>query len=99
MPAPPSGAASSFWPRLWRDKPLGAAGGVVLLLFLVVRRLRAAGSRPTTSTRSRRLDRMQAPGAAHWFGTDNLGRDVLSRCIYGAQLSVIIGCSAARWPR
>jgi peptide/nickel transport system permease protein len=38
---------------------------------------------------------MQAPGWAHWFGTDNLGRDVLSRCIYGAQLSVIIGLCAA----
>jgi peptide/nickel transport system permease protein len=31
----------------------------------------------------------------HWFGTDNLGRDMLSRCMYGAQLSVIIGCTAA----
>ena len=41
------------------------------------------------------IERLQAPSAAHWFGTDNLGRDVLSRCLYGAQLSVIIGCSAA----
>nr|WP_245965659.1 ABC transporter permease [Pseudorhodoferax soli] len=40
-------------------------------------------------------ERLKPPGAGHWFGTDNLGRDLLSRCIYGAQLSVIIGCAAA----
>nr|WP_255440759.1 ABC transporter permease [Caenimonas sedimenti] len=40
-------------------------------------------------------ERLLAPSWEHWFGTDNLGRDVLSRCIHGAQLSVIIGCSAA----
>ena len=34
-------------------------------------------------------------GRVHYLGTDNLGRDLLSRCIHGAQLSVIIGCSAA----
>lgn len=41
------------------------------------------------------IERLQAPSWSHWFGTDNLGRDVMSRCIYGARLSVIIGCSAA----
>ena len=41
------------------------------------------------------LDRLKPPSMAHWFGTDNLGRDVLSRCIYGAQISVIIGLSGA----
>jgi peptide/nickel transport system permease protein len=41
------------------------------------------------------IDRLLPPNLAHWFGTDNLGRDVLSRCLYGAQLSVIIGCTAA----
>jgi len=38
---------------------------------------------------------LKPPSMAHWFGTDNLGRDVLSRCIYGAQISVIIGLSGA----
>src|SRR6185295_7082460 len=36
-------------------------------------------------------DRMQGPRAAHWFGTDELGRDVFSRVIYGARYSLMIG--------
>lgn len=84
----------SFWARLWRDKPLGAVGGVVLLAFVLVG-VFADFVAPYDFNEIAPLDRMQAPSLAHWFGTDNLGRDVLSRCIYGAQLSVIIGCSAA----
>ncbi len=83
-----------FWARLWRDKPLGAVGGLVLLVFVVVG-VFADFIAPFDFNEIAPLERMQAPSAAHWFGTDNLGRDVLSRCIYGAQLSVIIGCSAA----
>ena len=41
------------------------------------------------------LNRLMPPSRAFPFGTDNLGRDMLSRCLYGAQLSVIIGLSAA----
>jgi peptide/nickel transport system permease protein len=83
-----------FWARLWRDKPLGAVGGLVLLVFVVVG-VFADFIAPFDFNEIAPLERMQAPSAAHWFGTDNLGRDVLSRCLYGAQLSVIIGCSAA----
>jgi peptide/nickel transport system permease protein len=86
--------SNSFLARLWRDKPLGTVGGVVLLLFVVVG-VFAPWIAPYDYNEIAPLDRMQGPSWAHWFGTDNLGRDVLSRCIYGAQLSVIIGCSAA----
>jgi peptide/nickel transport system permease protein len=86
--------SNSFLARLWRDKPLGALGGMVLLLFLVVG-VFAPWIAPYDYNEIAPLDRMQAPSWAHWFGTDNLGRDLLSRCIFGAQLSVIIGCSAA----
>lgn len=85
---------NSFWARLWRDKPLGAVGGMVLLAFLVIG-IFADFISPYDFNEIAPIDRMQAPSAAHWFGTDNLGRDLLARCIYGAQLSVIIGCSAA----
>jgi peptide/nickel transport system permease protein len=36
-------------------------------------------------------DRLQEPSAEHWLGTDALGRDILSRCIYGARVSILIG--------
>ena len=41
------------------------------------------------------MERLQAPSWRHPFGTDNLGRDMFSRCLYGAQVSIIIGLSAA----
>jgi peptide/nickel transport system permease protein len=37
--------------------------------------------------------RLRGPSAAHWFGTDELGRDVLSRIIYGARISMLVGIS------
>lgn len=86
--------SNSFLARLWRDKPLGALGGSVLLLFLVVG-VFAPWIAPYDYNEIAPLERLQAPSSTHWFGTDNLGRDLLSRCIFGAQLSVIIGCSAA----
>jgi peptide/nickel transport system permease protein len=95
VPATPAKRRSNtFLARLLRDKPLGAFGGLVLLLFVVVG-VFAPWVAPYDYNEIAPLDRMQGPSWAHWFGTDNLGRDVLSRCIYGAQLSVIIGCSAA----
>jgi peptide/nickel transport system permease protein len=94
LPVPARARSSSFLARLFRDKPLGAAGGVLLLLFLVVG-LTAQWIAPYGYNEIAPAERLKAPSWSHWFGTDNLGRDVLSRCIYGAQLSVIIGCSAA----
>jgi peptide/nickel transport system permease protein len=39
-------------------------------------------------------ERLQPPGMAHWFGTDELGRDILARIVYGARVSLLIGFSA-----
>ena len=85
---------TGFWARLWRDKPLGAAGAVVLLVFLVCGVL-ADSISPYGYNEIAPIDRLKPPSWQHWFGTDNLGRDMLSRCLYGARLSVIIGCSGA----
>src|SRR5690348_14850846 len=94
LPTTPQVRSSTFFARLLRDKPLGAAGGLLLLLFLVVG-LGAQWIAPYGFNEIAPIQRLKPPSWSHWFGTDHLGRDVLSRCIYGAQLSVIIGCSAA----
>jgi peptide/nickel transport system permease protein len=90
----PAQRPAGFFKRLFRDKPLGAAGGVLLLAFVIVG-LFAPWIAPFGFNDISPIERLQAPSPEHWFGTDNLGRDVLSRCIHGAQLSVIIGCTAA----
>ena len=92
--APPARRRPGFFSRLWREKRLGAIGGLLLLFFLLCG-IFAEVIAPYDYNEIMPLDRLQGPSAAHWFGTDNLGRDVLSRCLYGARLSVIIGCSAA----
>lgn len=90
----PPGALGQFVARLVREQPVGAAAGFVFVTFLfcgVFAHLLA----PYGFNEISPLQRLKPPSLRHLFGTDNLGRDVLSRCLYGAQLSVIIGLSAA----
>jgi len=86
--------AVRFLGRLFREKPLGAIGGVVFLAFLFVG-VFADLLAPYGANHINPINRLKPPSWAFPFGTDNLGRDILSRCIYGAQLSVIIGFCAA----
>ena len=86
--------ALRFAGRLFREKPLGAIGGIVCLAFLFVGMF-ADVLAPYGANQISPINRLKPPSAAFPFGTDNLGRDMLSRCIYGAQLSVIIGFCAA----
>ena len=41
------------------------------------------------------IDRLEAPSGGHWFGTDHLGRDVYTRVVYGARVSLLVGASVA----
>ena len=88
------GPVLHFIGRLFREKPLGAAGAVVFMLFLFCG-IFADVLAPYGMNQIAPLNRLKPPSWAFPFGTDNLGRDMLSRCLYGAQLSVIIGFCAA----
>ncbi|MGQ3301222.1 ABC transporter permease [Reyranella sp.] len=88
------GPVLHFIGRLFREKPLGAAGAVVFMLFLFCG-IFADALAPYGMNQIAPLNRLKPPSWAFPFGTDNLGRDMLSRCLYGAQLSVIIGFCAA----
>jgi len=88
------GPVAHFLGRLFREKPLGAAGGVVFILFLLCG-IFAEFLAPYGMNEIGLINRLKPPSWAFPFGTDNLGRDMLSRCLYGAQLSVIIGFCAA----
>jgi peptide/nickel transport system permease protein len=91
---PPRGGAVTFFVRLFRDKPLGAFGFVVCAVFLFCG-IFADVLAPYGFNQISPINRLKPPGEKFWFGTDNLGRDVFSRTLYGAQLSVVIGLSAA----
>src|SRR5688500_9385414 len=74
----------------WRRSPLTVAGLalIVLLALIAVSAPLIAPADPLKQVLSTRLE---PPSAAHWLGTDQLGRDVLSRMIYGARISLLIG--------
>lgn len=75
--------------RLWQNK-LSVAGGAFMLI-LIVMALFADLLAPADPTIQNYSAVLQGPSAAHWFGTDNLGRDILSRVIYGSQVSLKAG--------
>ena len=84
---------SNFFVRLFREKPLGAIGGVITLLLLVTG-IFADFLAPYGMNETRVGDLLAPPSVEFPFGTDNLGRDVLSRVIYGARISMIVGLGA-----
>ena len=79
--------------RLIKEQPLGAFGGVVLLLLVLVSIF--AGSLAGHDPNQMQLaDRLTGPSSVYPLGTDQLGRDFLSRLIYGARLSLFVGLAA-----
>lgn len=72
-----------------QEHRLASAGAVVLSLFLLCG-LFAPWLAPHDPTRLHLSARLLPPSRAHWFGTDELGRDVLSRTLYGARVSLTV---------
>jgi peptide/nickel transport system permease protein len=93
-PRPRRHPALAFVVRLAREKPLGAVGAAIFLIFLFCG-IFADFLAPYGMNQISPINRLKPPSWKFPFGTDNLGRDMLSRCLYGAQLSVIIGFCAA----
>ena len=75
--------------RLLRRR--GAAVGLVAIAFFVALALLAGFVAPYDPLATSWTAIRQAPSAAHWFGTDEIGRDVLSRVIWGARASLLAG--------
>jgi peptide/nickel transport system permease protein len=84
--------SKGLW-RLVREKPLGAFGGM-LVLVLMLCAIFAHWIAPYPYDETNVRQRLKPPGAQFYLGTDNLGRDVFSRIIYGARISVTVGFGA-----
>ncbi len=85
---------SKFFLILIKKKPLGALGFLITILLLIAG-LFADYLAPYGVNELHMSNRLQAPSAQFWLGTDNLGRDIFSRVIYGARVSLIVGLSVS----
>ena len=86
-------AAAAVW-RFWRAKPLGAAGGL-LIVAMCLTALLAPWLAPYDPLETDYGAMLDAPSFAHPLGTDTFGRDVLSRIVYGAQTALLVGFGAS----
>jgi peptide/nickel transport system permease protein len=85
-----------FWSDAFRrilKSRAAMSGGIIIGLFVALAVL-APALAPYEPLHGRLVDRLQAPGLSHWFGTDELGRDVLSRVLFGARISLQIQIAA-----
>ena len=84
---------ADFFIRLVREKPLGTACGIIVLILIFVA-IFADVLAPYDYMKIHLADRFQGPSARYLLGTDHLGRDLLSRIIHGARLSIGVGLAA-----
>ena len=84
---------TEFFRRLVKEKPLSIIAGVVILLLMLVA-IFADVLAPFPHDEVNIVDRMQAPSDQYLLGTDQLGRDLLSRLVFGAQISLTVGLAA-----
>jgi peptide/nickel transport system permease protein len=82
---------SQIWQFL-RTSGLGR-GGLAVTFLLVLVALLAPWIAPANPSAQNLPERLLPPNAHHWMGTDELGRDVLSRTLYGARVSLLVGIS------
>jgi peptide/nickel transport system permease protein len=90
---PPQSPTQLAWQRFRRHKMAMFGVGLLILIILYV----TLGALVFTEDYANRNDlklKLQAPSAAHPFGTDGTGRDILARAVYGGQISIIIGLLA-----
>jgi peptide/nickel transport system permease protein len=81
------------WVQMVRRKPLGTIGAVIVLVMLAAAVL-ADVITPFGFAETNLRERFVAMSASHWLGTDQLGRDLLTRIIYGARVSLYVGFGA-----
>ena len=84
---------TDFLSRLWNRKPLGTACGIIILILILVS-IFAEVLAPYAYEEPHLVDRLQGPSVRYLLGTDQLGRDFLSRIIHGARISITVGLAA-----
>ena len=84
---------ADFFIRMVREKPLGTISGIIILILILVAIL-ADVLAPYPYDEIHLVDRLQGSSSRYLLGTDQAGRDLLSRLIYGARFSLLVGLAA-----
>ena len=84
---------TDVWIQMLRRKPLGTMGSVIVVVMLAAALL-AEWITPYGFAQTSLRERFISMNAAHWLGTDEIGRDLLTRLIYGARISLYVGFGA-----
>ena len=87
---------ASPWAEAWYSfkKNKLAMVGTFIVLFFILLAIFAPLIAPEGINDQEIKNRLQAPSAEHWFGTDDFGRDIFSRVVYGARISLWVGTFA-----
>ncbi|MBE9913357.1 ABC transporter permease [Paenibacillus donghaensis] len=91
--APAAEEVPGPWRDAWRAfrKNKTAVMGLFIILLFIVIALIAPLVAPFDYKEQQLMDRLKAPSSTHWFGTDDMGRDIFSRVMYGARISLWVG--------
>ena len=90
--APPRRVAALAWRRAMRSTNLVVGAGILLLV--IGSAVFAPQIAPYSPIDQAFSDQLRSPSPDHWFGTDEFGRDIFSRVIYGARIALVIGTLA-----
>ncbi|MDF3041322.1 MAG: binding-protein-dependent transport system inner rane component, partial [Thermomicrobiales bacterium] len=83
-------ASKYYWVRLLLQNP-AAVASLCFLVLIVLLAVFAPSIAPFDPNFVNPADRLEPPSSKYWFGSDDLGRDVFSRVIYGARVSLLVG--------
>ena len=84
---------ADFFVRLVKEKPLGTACGIIMLIFILVA-IFADVLAPYPYDEMHLADILKGPSAQYLLGADHYGRDLLSRLLFGARISLVVGLAA-----
>src|SRR6266481_718023 len=84
---------NAFW-QFVKSQPLGVVGFLIILLYVVFA-MGAAWISPFDPEAIDFAAMLSRPGGEHWFGTDQYGRDVFSRIVYGSPTALAVGIISA----
>ncbi len=87
---------TSYWKDAWRrlKQNKGAVISLFIISFIFLIAILGPVISPYSYTKQDLIFQNTPPSVEHWFGTDNVGRDLLVRCLYGTRISLIVGIFA-----